>query len=168
MVSLKKLCEGALKAGIKEAKVIKTETIVIAPWVRIKCQYGCPVYGQRLSCPPFSPSPEETQKIINTFEWGILLHLPSFSEKIRKIVVELEKEAFLAGYYKSFGLGCGPCHLCSSCNVEAGCQYPEKARPSMEACGIDVFQTVRNNGFKIEVVNEKNCQENYFGLLLVK
>jgi len=37
----------------------------------------------------------------------------------------------------------------------------------MEACGIDVFQTIRNNGFTISFLEEKGEYVKYFGLLLL-
>jgi hypothetical protein len=33
-------------------------------------------------------------------------------------------------------------------------RHPEQARPAMEACGIDVFSTVRKAGLPIEVVSD--------------
>jgi hypothetical protein len=38
----------------------------------------------------------------------------------------------------------------------------------MEACGIDVFRTVRSNGFEIEVVRDHNDMQHYFGCVLVE
>jgi hypothetical protein len=37
----------------------------------------------------------------------------------------------------------------------------------MEACGIDVFATVRANGFAIEVLRDESCRGNYYGLVLI-
>jgi hypothetical protein len=37
----------------------------------------------------------------------------------------------------------------------------------MEACGIDVFKTARDNGFPIEVVRTHDDEMNLFGLVLV-
>ena len=36
----------------------------------------------------------------------------------------------------------------------------------MEGCGIDVFATVRANGYEIDVVTEKGADGRYFGLVL--
>jgi hypothetical protein len=38
----------------------------------------------------------------------------------------------------------------------------------MEACGIDVYATVRNNGFSINVLKSKEETESCFGLLLIE
>ena len=81
-------------------------------------------------------------------------------------VAELEREIFLDGYYKAFGMGCGPCRICKSCPEE--CPYPRLARPSMEACGIDVYATARKAGFPIEVVKDYDRPSNRFGLILIE
>ncbi len=83
------------------------------------------------------------------------------------IVCEMERRMFLAGYYKAFGLGNGPCMLCGSCNFKR-CNHAEQARPAMEACGIDVYATVRANGYPIEVVKDYSDDANYYGLVLIE
>ena len=85
-----------------------------------------------------------------------------------KIAAALEKKLFLAGYYKALGLGSGPCELCETCAFDEGCRHPYKARPSMEACGIDVFATVRSHSFTIDVVRTRKAPQHYFGLVLVE
>ncbi len=52
-------------------------------------------------------------------------------------------------------MGAGPCDLCESCAKGKACPTPEKARPSMESCGLDVFTTVRNASLKINVVRDE-------------
>lgn len=41
-------------------------------------------------------------------------------------------------------------------------------RPLMEACGIDVFKTVRTHGFEIDTRKETFGRWNYFALLLIE
>jgi hypothetical protein len=38
----------------------------------------------------------------------------------------------------------------------------------MESCGIDVFQTARNNGFTIGVLTDRRCSVDRFGLVLIE
>lgn len=159
--------EYALKLGAREAKIISTETIVTAEWVRLKCQFGCDEYGRRLTCPPYSPTPEQTKRMVSEYKEAILIHGDKYTD-IRKIIVTLEREIFLAGYYKSLGLSAGPCNLCPLAKCPKLCKHPELARPSMEACGIDVYATVRANGFPIEVLKNRTCKENYYGIVLIE
>ena len=160
-------CATAKKLGAKDAKIISPKNVFTAPWVRLKCQFGCGGYGQTLTCPPYSPKPEETRKMLDCYSKAILIHCSEDWHDIKGLVAKLERKVFLSGYHKAFGMGSGPCRYCSECNFRE-CTYPEKARPAMEACGIDVFKTARKNGFHIEVVKNRNCRGNYFGLLLVE
>ncbi|MEM4230212.1 MAG: DUF2284 domain-containing protein [Thermoproteota archaeon] len=163
--SLEELCEIAVKLGAAEAKVIKAGDVVVRDWVRLKCQYGCGGYGKRLTCPPYSPTPEQTRRILSGYSSAILLRFEPELGNVHKIVAKLEREAFLSGYYSAFGLASGSCPFCKECNLKS-CVHPELARPSMEACGIDVYATARGAGFTIEVVKTRKEKPNYFGLLL--
>ena len=163
---LERLCRAAREAGALEARVIDTATVVVAPWVRWKCRYGCPGYGRSLTCPPFTPRPEETEAVLRCYRTGILF-LAEASWLVRYLAGHLEHLAFKAGSYRAFGLGAGPCGLCAECNLDGPCRRPGEARPSMEACGIDVFQTVRNNGLPLTPAREPGEPCPRVGLLLV-
>ena len=93
---------------------------------------------------------------------------PKLDTELRKIVVGLEREIFLDGYYKAFGLSAGPCRLCKTCDTNGYCKHPYEARPAMEACGIDVYGTARNCGFELEVVKTEDCPYSYIALVLIE
>ena len=167
--SIEELKNRAVKLGASESKVIEAKTIKTAAWVRYKCQFGCSGFAESLTCPPNSPTPDETQKILNSFKKAILIHCKSGSHvDISQVVIKMEREAFLAGYYKALAMGAGPCRLCRECNLKGECRNREEARPSMEACGIDVYSTARNNGFSIETLDSSRCKANYFGIVLIE
>lgn len=154
-------------SGVKDTRIIAPEQVETAAWVRLKCQFGCGGYGQSLVCPPYTPTPQQMRKVLDCYNRGILIHFKPDSE-VKSIIPELEEEIFLLGLWKAFGLGAGPCIFCKSCNLEEeSCRYPEKARPAMEACGIDVFSTVKKFDFPIEVVTSSRQCPNYYGLILV-
>ncbi|HUT64093.1 MAG TPA: DUF2284 domain-containing protein [Anaerolineae bacterium] len=159
-----KYIKRAKDLGVKKAKIISTKSIVTAEWVRLKCQFGCGGFGRTLTCPPYSPTPEKTDRMLTQYTYGLLLHGDEHTG-IRTVVSTLEREIFLDGYHKAFGMGAGPCRLCEKCTKF--CKCPERARPSMEACGIDVFSTVRANGFPIEVLKTNTCERNYYGIVLI-
>jgi hypothetical protein len=54
---------------------------------------------------PHAPAPEATRKALDCYKRAILFEAGLGEPK--KIAVDLEREAFLAGYYKAFGLGAG-------------------------------------------------------------
>ncbi len=160
-----KYVKRAQELGAKEAKVISASSVVTAQWVRLKCQFGCGGYGRRLTCPPFSPTPEQTRSMLDEYKHVLLIHGDAYTD-IRNIVASLEREIFLDGFYKAFGMGAGPCYLCPRC--PKFCKHPDMARPAMEASGIDVYATARGNGFPINVVKTRKCPENYYGIVLLE
>lgn len=172
MKPLENYCERGLEMGFDGAKVIDPRSIVTAEWVRMECQFGCPGFGMNLCCPPHTPTPDFTRKVIDAYQKAILLHRRlekgERAKDFSKGIVRLEIEIFLDGYYKAWSMGSGPCRLCKECDPTSLCQHGYEARPSMEACGIDVFQTVRDNGFHIEVVRTREEERNIYGVILVE
>jgi predicted metal-binding protein len=165
----KTLVAAALKLGAADARIISVRTISAPDWVRRKCQFGCGGYGRCLTCPPFSPTPSETRELVRAYKRALLIHVPGDREaSVRKIAPVIERMAFLAGLHRAFAMGAGPCRLCPKCNISGTCRFPDLARPSMEACGIDVFTTVRRNGFRIDVVKDTKTVPNFFGLVLLE
>lgn len=164
MASLRK---EAVSLGALRAKVISTKKVFTAAWVRWKCGFGCDGYGSNRLCPPHSPTPEETRRVLDEYKRAILIHCDADTD-VRALVAKLERSAFLGGFYKAFGFARGPCDLCSTCAFDKGCRHADQARPAMEACGIDVFRTARAAGFPIEVVTDRSCEQNYYAMLLVE
>lgn len=164
-------CDQALEAGLTGARPIDPHSIVTAEWVRLKCQFGCSGYGMSLCCPPYSPTPEVTRKVLDSYAKAILIHRNmdkgTKGKDLTQILVDFERVIFLDGYYKAWSMGSGPCRLCRTCNL-GGCQRGPEARPSMEACGIDVFKTVRDHGFPIDVVRAHGEVRNFYGVILVE
>lgn len=158
--------EIAIRLGAKGPRVISPRTVETAEWVRWKCQFGCGGFRSSLMCPPYSPKPAETRAMLDGYTRAILFEAPL--GEVKKIAVRLERELFLLGYYKALGLGAGPCDLCDRCAFDKGCRHADEARPAMEACGINVFATVRKHGFKIDVVRDADDPQHYFGLVLVE
>ena len=174
---LEKYCIQAVERGATHAKQIHPSSVVTAPWVRLKCEFGCPYYDRGYCCPPHTPTPERTRAIIDSYHRVILFHLeaprtPDRGKRGRQyfsMLTDLEGEMFKDGYYKAFVFLAGPCVLCKECAKLKGdpCISGDKARPSMEGCGIDVYQTARNNGFFIKTLSEKTETQNAYCLMLV-
>ncbi|MBC7217782.1 MAG: DUF2284 domain-containing protein [Candidatus Caldatribacterium sp.] len=165
---LGKFLASFLSGKVRDFVLLDPREVVTGEWVRLKCQYGCDGFNLCLTCPPYSPKPSETRKILDSYHLAVLLWQPETWQDLRRTCAELERELFLSGYYKAFAMPSGPCELCDPCPRTYPCRHPELARPSMEACGIDVYATVRKLGFPIEVVRSFECRANYYGLVLVE
>ena len=58
-----------------------------------------------------------------------------------------DKLTYRKMYYKAFGICALPCNLCEVCTIDTNCQHPEKARPTFQACGMDVPQIMAKLGW---------------------
>jgi predicted metal-binding protein len=78
----------------------------------------------------------------------------SFHEQSGKLVYELERQAYKDGYHLAMGFGGGSCkdYLCKGliCQyLDSGrCRFPHRARPAMEAVGMDVLDLVNKVGWE--------------------
>lgn len=89
-------------------------------------------------------------------------------KRLHEIVCQVESLCFEEGYHFAAGLVGGSCPLCDECiGVKSGlpCRYPFKARPAMEAMGVDVVATAKKAGLNIGF--GKNDSRSWVGLVLV-
>lgn len=152
--------------GADLALIINPQNIKTAAWTVYKCKYGCDTYGKSHCCPPNTPTWKETQDMIDCYDTAILFRCRVMSI-VTPLAVKVAREMFLDDYYKVIAFGSGPCKKCKECGLK-GCNFPAQTVPAMEACGIDVFATVRANEIEIHTLRDKTEEQNYFGLLLVK
>lgn len=160
------MIQEALELGCLQAKVIQTKTISLAHWLKTQCQFGCPHFGTRLTCPPFTPVPDEVSELLRDYEKAILIKAPD-CKQVRGIVVRLEDSLKDKGYYKAFGLCATACDLCEECTIETGCKFPAQARPTLRAFGVDIPKTIFNNGWISEKAMDHCATTHPIGLVLM-
>lgn len=162
---MKKYLELLAAQGADPAVEIEPREVVTAPWTIFKCQFGCESYGKNHCCPPKTPAYEKTRAVLDSYNRGILFCVHGWNASA--LAVQCARTLFLDGYYKALAFGSGPCKLCQTCDPE-GCRFPGKAVPSMEACGIDVFDTAHKMGLEVETLRSRDEKRNHFGLILVE
>jgi predicted metal-binding protein len=174
---LKKYRNEAITLGASDAKIIKSEEVLIDERAYAKCMYPkCQAYGTNANCPPYSMKPEELRKVVKKYKYGIILtfEAPSsafvgsyarltqkgesaaYRRKMHEIVSKLEAMAFYDGYYFALGFAGGPCKsvFCKDLECQAlqpgkACRFPLKARSAMEGVGMDVFGMVTRMGWDV-------------------
>ena len=95
-------------------------------------------------------------------------HFAPVKAKLHRIVHRVEAQAFAFGYRFAVGFIGGSCRLCPECvavKQQRVCRHPYQARPSMEAMGIDAFETAKNAGLPFEIPPKDKTVWN--GLVLV-
>jgi predicted metal-binding protein len=185
--TVRKLDSYAAERGATSTRLISARDVAVAEWVRRKCQFGCRTYGKRFTCPPYAPSPSEMAEVLQGYQHGLLVEFANQRrEELReepkksrghRLLFEMERMAFLDGFYGAWALTAGPCNLCPECPAaklenptildKKACLNPAQARPSMEACGVDVYETVRKAGYELSVVQDKSEPFTWFGLVLL-
>jgi predicted metal-binding protein len=146
-----------IKGKSADAKVIDPASVVTAPWVRLKCKYGCEMFGREYCCPPETPSPEQTREILDGYQRAILFHYQAAkkegendqgAESLPRRACELEgrcsKTAITKPLYSFQGRAV--CVLNARSRRTSPVIWLPR-QPSMESCGIDVYQTAWNNDF---------------------
>ena len=155
----------------------------------------CSGFGQYLTCPPHVMSVETFSRILALYDWSMLvqveaknldstdkstgaidlrileendeLHRP-FQLKLLDVVESVEKVAFKHGLRFATGLIGGSCVLCEECVADKtsdACRHPFRARPPMEAVGIDVIKTAEAVGLPIHLSSSTNVR--WTGLILL-
>lgn len=67
------LLDHASDLGAKEARIIPSKKIVVENRVILKCKSGCHMYGHKLICPPFAPSPDEFRKMLKEYDSALIV-----------------------------------------------------------------------------------------------
>ncbi len=189
------LRDEAHNLGASKAATIDPKKIVVDDRVRYKCIWSCPHYNKSLMCPPYTPAPDDTRRMLEQYRCALLVRKEGdpqdfagasaiekrqwnkYGEELQKIMLKLETSAFYRGFYLAIAFAGGHCRICNqdgTCKgLEQGrCLFPYESRPSMEAMGIDVLTTLDNMGWEAEVVGRKSDPQEltkvgFVGLLLV-
>jgi len=169
--------ELALESGASETAIIPAGDVIVDERVRLKCLVPrCLRAGETPNCPPYTPDLDLVRKALSRFSWAILFkcnvepmedYAPgsgktkaekrrtlSFHRQSGDVVYALERQAYKDGYHLAMGFGGGSCkdYLCQGmiCQfLDSGrCRFPHRARPAMEAMGIDVIGLINKVGWE--------------------
>ncbi|MEA4804283.1 DUF2284 domain-containing protein [Acetobacterium wieringae] len=164
---LQRLKHPILAIGFDEVMAIAPDSVVVTEFAKNKCAFGCSSANLK-HCQANEIPLAETKRLLTTYNKAFLIKgIPGTGEFQRKML-EAERLAFTGGYHKAFAFWAGPCHICPSCDLTAPCLNTKNRRPSMEGSGIDVFETVRNNGETLKTLAAKDEFVKYYGLLLLE
>jgi predicted metal-binding protein len=166
---LRKVIDTLKKKGASEVKLIYASDVIVDERVRLKCQIPiCETYGKNLMCPPFMPSVAEFRAALARYDRALILQLKIPLRKkpkgktreifdparvLHELVNMGERLCFEAGFRFATGLIGGCCRLCKECvavEMEGFCRHPFRARPSMEAMGIDVIATAEKADLPVD------------------
>ncbi len=175
------LLQTALDCGAAKAAYITADQIVMSADFRKICEEnGCGMFGRCWMCPPHIGNIDELMAQVRSFPKAMLY------QSIREIEDSFDIEGmFEAGYKHAqlsqkihqqvmaddsieiLHLSCGGCRLCETCAKASDepCRFPDKALPSLEGYGIDVYHTCKDT--PLNYINGQNTVT-YFGMVLYR
>ena len=175
------LIQLAIDCGATKATIITQEQIVTSAAFRDICAgNGCGMYGKCWMCPPDAGEIETLMAQIRTYSYGLWYQtvrdledsfdFEGMSEagRLHVLVSQNIQERIKKESPTDFlHLSCGGCRLCQRCAKLDGepCRMPDKALSSLEAYGIDVYQTTKDTDLKY--INGPDTVT-YFGIVLFR
>ncbi|MDK2930691.1 MAG: hypothetical protein PWR07_822 [Bacillota bacterium] len=164
-----KYAELAKSLGAVDALVIDARDIVFDPRTYLKCMYGCSTWGKCWVCPSASGAlkPWEAEQVLSRYRYAVLIHTHD-KDSSQRISFAVESRAYVDGYYFAFSMS--DCGLCAECSLpeDKPCRFPGKARPAMQAMGIDVYATARKQGLPIETLADESQEQNWYSLVMIE
>ena len=167
---------GADRAAVIDAARIETDRAF-----RDMCAANaCGMYGKCWMCPPDIGDIHELIDKVHSYGQGLLYQTIGTLEDSFDIEgmqeagfnharVSQKVESALQGLVpeKHLHLSCGGCHLCEICTKPQGlpCRHPDRALPSLEGYGVDVYNTTKNT--PLAYINGQNTVT-YFGAVLFR
>lgn len=169
----------ALECGATKATILPQSWIVTSAAFRDICAgNGCGLYGKCWMCPPDIGDIEPLMARLRRFPYALWYQTVSDLEDSfdfegmseagyahMRVSRKLQEAAAPLLPKDTLHLSCGGCRLCERCaKLDAQpCRMPQKALSSLEAYGVDVYQTTQNTDLKY--VNGPDTVT-FFGMIL--
>ena len=161
-MGLEEVLAAAKECGFDHVGELDPGKLEFLPEVRDMCAADkCHLYNRSWMCPPAVGTLEEMSAKAASYHRGILVQCTTEMEDDFDIEAmeeneQRQKKAFdrLLEQLRPVFPGClpmgsGGCTRCESCTFpKAPCRFPEKAYPSMEACGLFVSKVCKQNGME--------------------
>lgn len=160
MLTRDEILLAASETGFSHAGTLDPAGLEFMPEVRDMCAADrCHMYGRNWTCPPGCGTLEEMRARALGYRRGVLLQSTGtleddFDIETMQETERLHKERFLrlVAWLRERVPGClpmasGACQICQSCTYpEVPCRFPDRAIPSMEACGLLVSRVCEQAG----------------------
>ncbi|NLA53657.1 MAG: DUF2284 domain-containing protein [Clostridiales bacterium] len=171
----------ALDCGANNAAGLSVDQVILDEMFADICKSNtCGNYGKCYMCPPDAGDIHEMMETLRTyqlaamyqtihsledsFDYEGMMEASSRHVQVSQCLEDKLRELKPGPYLHLSVGGCNVCEVCAK-RENLPCPYPDRAMPSLEVYGVDVYQTAQNAGLKY--VNGQNTVT-YFGLVLIK
>lgn len=156
--------------GATAAEIVPALTLRIEEHFAELCAapHRCPGYGSAPGCPPHAMHPARFRALLHTFSHALVFKIDTpiaalmdsrrltIARNIHRMAAQLENAALDLGIRGALGLAAGSCKelFCDrelSCVVlteQQPCRYPDLARGSLSAVGVDFAALARQLGWQ--------------------
>lgn len=153
----------ALEAGAAKAEIISVDQIITSAEFREACRKNlCGAWGKCWMCPPDVGEIEVLMAEIRKYQHALWYQSIAQLEDSFDVegMFDARKNHTRMSYQvedmakpllgSHLHLTCGGCGLCERCarRDDQPCRFPDKAMPSLEAYGVDVYQTTKATQLK--------------------
>lgn len=175
----KRLIDLALACGADKATVINADDIVLSRIFRDICATNaCGGYGRCWMCPPDVGDIETLMEMVCSYKHALVFQTITLLEdsydienmslagkNLSALCLRLREQVKDVLPAEHLVLGAGGCRVCEKCAKQEGlsCVRPSDALMSLEACGIDVYNTVKDT--ELKYTNGANTVT-FFGMVL--
>lgn len=162
--------------GLSEVKFIHTPQIFTSRSVRLRCQYLCSMTHQSPTSPPLTPTSNEAREIFDEYRYGVIVRKeePFGVRDCRAVwkdfsdtMLGIEADAWTRGYSRAFAVAIGNCLYLHHDDRFRPCDYPTKSRPTLEALGVEMRDTLEMVHWEDYLNREASDPFQLFGLLLL-
>jgi len=174
---MSRVLQNPASMNFTEIRFIYSAQIIAGAGIRQRCQYSCQLAHQATLSPPLSPTVIDTQKMLDEFRYGLIVRREApisdqefgrvwqdFSEKM----LEFEHESFIRGYPKALVPAVGSCLFGHNDDSLRPCEYPGKSRPTFEAIGINLGETLDMIGWESYLVRDDHEPFQMFSVLMLE
>ncbi|NLX18011.1 MAG: hypothetical protein GXY53_01820 [Desulfobulbus sp.] len=163
------LVSSAIVSGASAATVLPIEALRVDERLAALCgsPHRCPSYGLAPGCPPHALAPAVFRQQLADYQHVLVFKIDalivdlmgparlSIARTVHEITARLEQVCQTCGLHPVTGLAAGSCKelFCSEdsfCRVlrhDGPCPYPDLARPSLSAVGIDFGELANRAGW---------------------
>ena len=177
----------ALDRSADDAVIISTESILVEEKLAEMCRTpGCDNYGRSINCPPHTLPLGEFRTLLASYTWALLSKMDIAPEvllsnkrleafkRLQEVTARIESLSIASGNLRSRGFAGGSCEqiFCRSggCRVLThglSCPYPDSARPSLSAFGVNVFKLARHAGWEMHRMGKNSDPDSVPSSLLI-
>jgi predicted metal-binding protein len=123
---MEKYIQLAKELHMIDATIISPKQISFDIRAILKCRWGCEDFSQgNIRCDHRGTTYPERVEMVKRYKHILIVHSHDARE-LSKVVLEIERTAFLDGYYFAFAIR--TCNLCETCSIKQGnpCPTPNK------------------------------------------